>query len=149
MKNQTNNIGLFTLPTETGRKKETLELLRKWGADAIRDSDGTALSADLVNAGYKIYSTICLVRADQKWGRKHKDQLVEKYLMSEPITALSDSVEIDLLQSYFKEKYEIDKRNDPKKWWEVIDRTTGKIIDVSSWEFKRRTGKVNKPILFV
>ena len=54
--------GGFTLPGEAGFEKLTLELAKRWGADVIRDSDGTELSDDILNAGYGIYSTICLIR---------------------------------------------------------------------------------------
>ena len=40
------NKGGFTLPGEAGYEKLTLELAKKWGADVIRDSDGTELSPD-------------------------------------------------------------------------------------------------------
>ena len=33
--------GGFTLPGESGYEKLTLEMAEKWGADVIRDSDGT------------------------------------------------------------------------------------------------------------
>ena len=36
--------GGFTLPGESGYEKLTLEMAEKWGADVIRDSDGTELS---------------------------------------------------------------------------------------------------------
>ena len=36
--------GDFTLPGEAGYEQLTLELAKKWGADVIRDSDGTKLS---------------------------------------------------------------------------------------------------------
>ena len=36
--------GGFTLPGESGYEELTLKLAKKWGADVIRDSDGTALS---------------------------------------------------------------------------------------------------------
>ncbi len=48
--------GDFTLPGEAGCEELTLKLARKWGADVIRDSDGTKLSPELLNAGYDIYS---------------------------------------------------------------------------------------------
>ena len=51
--------GGFTLPGESGYEKLTLELAERWGADAVRDSDGTKLSAELLNTEYCIYSTIC------------------------------------------------------------------------------------------
>ena len=50
--------GGFTLPGESGYEKLTMELAEKWGADVIRDSDGTKLSDELINSGYGIYSTI-------------------------------------------------------------------------------------------
>ena len=50
--------GNFTLPGEAGYEKLTLELAKKWGADVIRDSDGTKLSQDILDAGYQIYSTV-------------------------------------------------------------------------------------------
>ena len=46
--------GAFTLPGEAGYEKLTLEMAKKWGADVIRDSDGTKLSPEIVEAGYKI-----------------------------------------------------------------------------------------------
>ena len=35
--------GDFTLPGESGYEQLTLRLAEKWGADVIRDSDGTKL----------------------------------------------------------------------------------------------------------
>ena len=52
--------GGFTLPGEAGYEKLTLEMAEKWGADVIRDSDGTVLSDEILDAGYGIYSTICI-----------------------------------------------------------------------------------------
>ena len=46
--------GGFTLPGEAGYEDLTLKLAKKWGADVIRDSDGTVLSDDILNAGYDI-----------------------------------------------------------------------------------------------
>ena len=48
------NKGGFTLPGEAGYEKLTLELAKKWGADVIRDSDGTELSPEITEAGYGI-----------------------------------------------------------------------------------------------
>ena len=57
--------GDFTLPGEAGYEQLTLRLAKKWGADTIRDSDGTQLSPEIVQSGYAIYSTLCLVRSVQ------------------------------------------------------------------------------------
>jgi 1,3-beta-galactosyl-N-acetylhexosamine phosphorylase len=134
--------GLVTLPAEAGKEQEVLELVEKWGADAIRDSDGTRLSPALAGIDRRVYSTICLVRADQQWAYAHRDQLAQKYLMSERVTATGDTVEIDLLRGYFKPKYEIDAEHDPAAWWEVIDRTTGQVVEPSGWRFDREVGTV-------
>ena len=54
-------------------KKLTLEMAEKWGADVIRDSDGTELSPEIINAGYGIYSTICIIRDHNEWAKaKHR-----------------------------------------------------------------------------
>ena len=37
--------GGFTLPGEAGYEDLTLRLAEEWGADVIRDSDGTKLSS--------------------------------------------------------------------------------------------------------
>jgi beta-D-galactosyl-(1->4)-L-rhamnose phosphorylase len=42
--------GSFTLPGEAGCERFTLELAKRWGAAAIRDSDGTALSDRQINS---------------------------------------------------------------------------------------------------
>ena len=51
--------GGFTLPGEAGHEDLSLELARRWGADAIRDSDGTSLSPALLDQGMVVYSTVC------------------------------------------------------------------------------------------
>ena len=35
------HFGRVTIPTDVDVVPETLELIRRWGADAIRDCDGT------------------------------------------------------------------------------------------------------------
>lgn len=62
--------GGFTLPGESGYEKLTLEMAEKWGADVIRDSDGTELSPEIINAGYGIYSTICIIRDHNEWAKQ-------------------------------------------------------------------------------
>lgn len=127
--------GFITLPVEKGREDFSLKLAEKLGADALRNSDGTDLSEELLHENYDIYSTLCIARADQEWARSHMDHCTEKYLMSEFVTAMSDSIEIDIMDSFFREKYTIDKNHDPKIYWEVIDRTTGDIVGKHLWSF--------------
>ena len=134
--------GNFTLPGEAGYEELTLELAEKWGADAIRDSDGTVLSDKLVSGDYDIYSTICLIRADNEWAKANTDKLQQNYLMSNPVVADDDTVKVDLLKGYFREQMKVNFNDDPKKWWQVFDRTTGKEVEKSNWIFNAEEGSV-------
>lgn len=51
------NKGRVTIPTDIDVVPETLELLEKWGADAIRDCDGTDFPQALKDTGAKVYAT--------------------------------------------------------------------------------------------
>lgn len=134
--------GSFTLPGEAGYEDLTLKLAEKWGADAIRDSDGTVLSDKIISADYNIYSTICLVRADNNWAKANRDKLQQNYLMSSPVIAQGDKVEIDLLKGFFCEQFEVNFNDDPKKWWQVFDRTTDKEVPKEQWTFDPDKGIV-------
>lgn len=136
------NKGDFTLPGEAGYEDLTLELAEKWGADAIRDCDGTVLSDKIISADYDIYSTICLVRADNEWAKANRTKLQQNYLMSEPIVAEGDEVNIDLLSGFFREQFEVNAHDDPKIWWQVFDRTTGEEISKDQWTFDAAKGTV-------
>jgi beta-D-galactosyl-(1->4)-L-rhamnose phosphorylase len=134
--------GNFTLPGEAGYEALTLELAQRWGADAIRDSDGTVLSDEIVSAGFDVYSTICLVRIDNEWAKAHMDKLQQNCLMSQPVIAEGDTVRIDLLSGYFREQFQVNTNDDPKKWWQVFDRTSGKEIPTDLWELDATQGIV-------
>ena len=134
--------GRFTLPGEAGREDETLALAEKWGADVIRDSDGTHLSPRILAGPYEIYSTLCLVRADQDFARAHPEFLQQKYLISDRCTAGGDGgpLTVDLLAGWFRQQFAIDFDHDPKRWWEIIDRTTGDVVQPREWSFDAGSG---------
>jgi 1,3-beta-galactosyl-N-acetylhexosamine phosphorylase len=131
--------GFVTLPVEKGCEDFSLKLAKDLGADALRNSDGTDLPQELLHGDYDIYATLCIARADQEWARSHMDHCPEKYLLSEFVTAMSETVEIDIMSTYFKEKYVIDKKHDAHTYWEVIDRTTGEVVDTKFWSFDKET----------
>ena len=151
--------GRVTIPTDSNMKEEIKSIIDRWGADALRDCDGTKLSKDIVDLGVKLYSTYLTVRSDQKWASENKDELQQLYLMSEPVIAKSEKTEIKILagyyseqfeidkvhdeikilSGYYSEQFEIDKVHDEKKWWEVIDRTTGEVVDTSKWNFNKES----------
>lgn len=139
---RTSAPGGITLPAEAGEEHMVVELARRWGADAIRDSDGTNLSPEMLEMGLDVYSTICLVRAEQSYPRRHMDQLPQKFLMSDPVTARGRTVVIDPMAGFYREKYVIDTKHSARKYWEVIDRTTGEVMRSALWTFNPRTGKV-------
>jgi 1,3-beta-galactosyl-N-acetylhexosamine phosphorylase len=127
--------GSVTLPTEAGHEDEARALFEKWGADAIRDSDGTTLSPALLAMGHRVYSTICLVRADQECARRHPDMLPMKFLMSEPVAAQSTSLTIDPLAGFHREKYAVAVEPKALAYWEVIDRSTGEVHEPPRWHY--------------
>jgi 1,3-beta-galactosyl-N-acetylhexosamine phosphorylase len=134
--------GRFTLPAEAGRDRLVQELAQKWGADCIRDSDGTDLSESLLALGLDVFSTVCIVRGDQEYVRAHPQFLTRKFLRSDPVTATGSTLSIQPMSGFYDRKYKIDSYNDPKRWWDVYDRTAGKLVDPDRWEFDPVAGAV-------
>lgn len=127
--------GSFTLPGEAGFEKLTLELADKWGADVIRDSDGTVLSDEITNAGYGIYSTICIIRDHNEWAKQNQDKLQQTFLMTSPKIATSDSIDIDVMADFFAEQFRVNSSSDSMKYWQVYDRTTESLVDCTKWSY--------------
>lgn len=126
--------GRVTLPSEANFLNETKEMMRRWGADALRDSDGTKLSDDIKDLDAKIYSTYFVCRGHNEHAEKHMDECQQLYLMSKHNTALEPDLEIPFIDGYFTQQVVPDYHHDPKKWWEVIDRTTQETVSAADWE---------------
>lgn len=141
MKNS-DNWGGFTLPGEAGFEDLTLQLAEKWGADVIRDSDGTVLSPKITESGYDIYSTICIIRDHNQWAAKNKNKLQQSFLMTAPIVAVSSSLTISLLKDYFKEQFQINSHEDSMDYWQVFDRTENTELPRAQWSYDSRTESV-------
>ena len=141
-KREPKTLGQMTLPVEEGQEELVRTLIERWGADAIRDSDGTQLPPALEALGLEIYSVICLVRAEQEWPRSHPEHLPQKFLMSAPQTARADRLEISLMEGFHPRKYRVDTINAAKRYWEVIDRTTGEVVPTANWDFQGEAGTV-------
>ena len=58
--------GRVTIPTNLDIVPETIELMKRWGADAIRDCDGTEFPKELVETGAKIYATYYTMNGRRK-----------------------------------------------------------------------------------
>ncbi|MBL1704185.1 1,3-beta-galactosyl-N-acetylhexosamine phosphorylase, partial [Klebsiella pneumoniae] len=109
---------------------------------AIRDSDGTKLDDDIKQLDAKIYTTYFVARAHNEFAEKHMDECQQLYLMSLFNTAITDTLEIDFMKGYFEEQLKPDYLNSPKKYWEIIDRTTGEVVDVNDWEVNEEKNSV-------
>lgn len=127
--------GGFTLPGESGYEKLTLKMAEKWGADVIRDSDGTVLSDEILNAGYGIYSTICIIRDHNEWAKKNMDKLQQTFLMTQPIVADCDTLTAELMKDFFAEQFSINETEDSLKYWQVYDRTTDTLVGREHWSY--------------
>ena len=49
--------GRVTIPTDLDVIRETLDIMKEWGADAIRDCDGTDMPEELRKMDIKQYAT--------------------------------------------------------------------------------------------
>ncbi len=134
--------GGFTLPGESGYETLTLDLAKKWGADVIRDSDGTVLSDEILNSGYGIYSTICIIRDHNEWASKNPDKLQQTFLMTQPKVANDGFLTFHLLDDFFDQQFKVNDSSDSMKYWQVIDRTTGKEVSSSFWTYEKEAGNV-------
>ena len=141
----TRKVGRVTIPTDLDVVPETLEIMKRWGADAIRDCDGTDFPAELQNQDAKIYSTYYTTRKDNAWAKANPDEVQQCYIMTGFYTAAGGALEIPLMKGISPELMEVNTRDDIKRWWEVMDRTTGQPIAPETWEYNKDTGCVVIP----
>ncbi len=134
--------GGFTLPGESGCEDLTLELARTWGADVIRDSDGTQLSDELLCAGYDIYSTICLIRDHNEWAAQHSECLQQTFLCTQPRMAEGSSLTVAPMEGFFTEQFRVNDSPDARRFWQVWDRTAEKLLPESAWRWDTVQGTV-------
>ncbi len=127
--------GGFTLPGEAGYEALTLELAEKWGADVIRDSDGTKLSPGIVAAGYRIYSTICIIREHNAFAEAHPDAQQQTFLISDAVLAEEDRVTIEPLAGYFDQQFQLNDSPEALEYWQVWDRTAGRLVPRDRWRY--------------
>ena len=132
---ETRKTGRVTIPTDLDVVPETLEILKKWGADAIRDCDGTDFPQELKDADAKIYSTYYTTRKDNAWAKANPDEVQQCYIMTGFYTAPGDTVTIPLMKGISPELMQVNTRDDITRWWEVMDRTTGQPVPPELWSY--------------
>lgn len=135
-------IGRVTIPTDVDVIPETLELLKRWGADAIRDCDGTEYPEALKAVDAKVYSTYYTTRKDNAWAKANPDEVQQCYIMTGFYTAEEGALFIPLMRGISRELLSPNTRDDIKRWWEVMDRTAGKPLHSDAWSYEEESGCV-------
>ncbi|WEV74952.1 1,3-beta-galactosyl-N-acetylhexosamine phosphorylase [Bifidobacterium sp. ESL0800] len=136
------STGRFTIPSEEHFAEETKKLADSWGADAIRDSDGTKLDGELMKLGKKIYSAYFPTRAHNEWITLHMDETPQVYLLTQRVLADNGQVVIPLMATFYAEQLKPNYDADPAKYWEVIDRTTGEVVPTRRWSVAQASDTV-------
>lgn len=134
--------GRVTIPTDVDVVKETLELVKRWGADAIRDCDGTDYPEELRNVNAKVYSTYYTTRKDNAWAKANPDEIQQMYIMTPFYTAVEGELRIHLMNHLYPDMLKVNDRDDITRWWEVIDRTTGEVVPTNQWSYDSASGDV-------
>ena len=135
-------FGRVTIPTDLDVVPETLEILKRWGADAIRDCDGTDFPAVLAESGAKIYSTYYTTRKDNAWAKANPDEVQQCYIMTGFRMTPAGPLSIRLMEGISQELLEVNTRDDIRRWWEVMDRTTGQVVPTDEWRYEPESGCV-------
>lgn len=134
--------GRVTIPTDVDVVPETLELVKRWGADAIRDCDGTDYPEELRHVDAKVYSTYYTTRKDNTWAKANPDEIQQMYIMTPFYNAAESELPIHLMNHLYPDMLKVNSRDDITRWWEVIDRTTGEVVSPEQWEYSDETGNV-------
>ena len=143
--NESKRTGRVTIPTDLDMVQETLAVKELWGADAIRDCDGTEFPDGLKQVGAKIYSTYYTTRKDNAWAKANPDEVQQCYIMTGFHTAGEGALSIPLMQGISEELLQINARDDIRRWWEVMDRTANRPLAPAEWAFDEAAGAVVIP----
>ena len=133
-----NKKGMVTIPSDKNFVEGTKQIGALWGADAIRDCDGTDLPENGHELAEKVYKTYFVVRGDNDWAEKHSEEAIRAFLSSERVTAFDNHLEIDVAKGYLKDEVVPDFEN--VSYWQVFDRTTGE--EIKGWDVDEENGLV-------
>ena len=148
MKKEAAQTGGFTLPGVAGHEELTLRLAKTWGADVIRDSDGTELSPEIVEAGYDIYSTICIIREHNEFGRAHPECLQQTFLCTQPAVAAGGALVLDPMRDFFAEQFRLNDTPEALPYWQVWDRTADTLLSPDAWRYADGKVTIERPAPF-
>lgn len=135
--------GRVTVPTDVDMIEETKEIVKRWGADALRDCDGTSMPDELKSMPVKIYSTYYTTRKDNPWAEANPDEVQQMYLMTEFYTAMeAGELRIPVMKHLYDQQLKPNTIDDIKRWWEVVDRTTGEVVAPDEWSYDEAAREV-------
>ena len=134
--------GRVTIPTDLDVIPQTLEIMERWGADALRDCDGTDFPKELREVDAKIYSTYYTTRKDNQWAAANPEEIQQMYVMTPFYTATEAVLRVHLMKGLYPDMLKPNSRDDIKRWWEVMDRTTGCPVAAEDWQYDESAGEV-------
>ncbi len=79
---------------------------------------------------------------DNAWARANPDEIQQCYIMTGFHTASGGPLAIPLMQNVSPELLQVNARDDIRRWWEVMDRTTGEPLSPDVWRWQPETGCV-------
>ncbi|MGB4984244.1 MAG: 1,3-beta-galactosyl-N-acetylhexosamine phosphorylase [Erysipelotrichaceae bacterium] len=136
------NKGRLTLPTDLDVIEETIDLKNKLQADAIRDCDGTNMPQEILEMNTKIYATYYTTRKDNEWAEKNPEEIQQEYLITDRYVARGNKLTVKLMKGFHTQQLKPNFIDDPKRWWEVVDRTTGEVVSVDDWSYDEKEASV-------
>ena len=138
--------GRLTLPTDADVVAETLRLKNLLGADALRDCDGTEMPKELLTDPAKKVRYLLYDPQGQRLGGGKPDEVQQEYLISDRHTARGTKLRVHLMDGFHTQQLKVNTLDDPKRWWEVIDRTTGEVVPPTNGSStSRRARSRSKP----
>lgn len=140
--------GQLTIPTALDAVPETLWLMDRWGADALRDCDGTEFPTELREKDAKIYATYYTTRKDNAWAKAHPEEVQQCYIMTAFYPAASGALRIPLMKGISEELMLPNTRDDITRWWEVVDRSTGEPLSAAEWKYENGEVVIQRPTPF-
>jgi beta-D-galactosyl-(1->4)-L-rhamnose phosphorylase len=90
-----------------------------------------------------VYATLCVIRGHNPWLAEHPQARQQCFLCTPPATAQGGALRIPLLQGFFSGQFQVNHR--AIRWWEVYDRTTGRLLDTTWWRYDGQAVVVASP----
>ena len=72
---------------------------------------------------------------------QNPEEVQQEYLISDRLTAKGSELRIELMKGFHTQQLKVNTIDSPKRWWEVIDRTTGEVVPTDQWEYDEAQGK--------